>query len=107
VVLEPSCGGQRPGRPVGWRPCRPVGWWAGGSLVGLQVVAQWACEVEAWQASGPACSSGMGGWQPACSFSVLWHREAFHRLRVQGAEFSALPGALPQPNISPASQQGH
>jgi hypothetical protein len=31
----------------------------------------------------------------ACSFSELWHGEAFHWLGVQGANVSALPGSLP------------
>jgi hypothetical protein len=33
----------------------------------------------------------------------LWCGESFHRLWVQRAEVSALPGALPQPSMSPAS----
>jgi hypothetical protein len=45
-------------------------------------------------------------WQPTCSFSVSWHGEAFHRLGVKYAEVSALPCALPQPTVSPVSQQG-
>jgi hypothetical protein len=46
-----------------------------------------------------ACSTG-------CSFSKSWCGEAFHELWVQSANVSALPGALPQPSVSPASQQG-
>jgi hypothetical protein len=46
-------------------------------------------------------------WQrPSCSFNVLWYEGAFHMLGVQGAEVSVLPGALPHPRVSPASQQG-
>jgi hypothetical protein len=45
-------------------------------------------------------------WQPTCSFSVLWHGEAFHGLGVQGAEVPGLPCALPQPSVSLVSQQG-
>jgi hypothetical protein len=41
----------------------------------------------------------------SCSVSKLWHGEAFHELGVQCAEDSALPCALPQPSVSPASQQ--
>jgi hypothetical protein len=69
-----------------------------------QTVARWHWAV-AWRASGPAGGSGVGWW-PACSFSVSWYVEAFHRLGVQGAKVSALPGALPQPRVCPASHQG-
>jgi hypothetical protein len=66
----------------GWRPvCLWTGGWTGG-----QVVAEW-------------------GWQPTCSFSVLWCGEDFHKLWVEGVKVSAVPGALPQPSVSPASQQ--
>jgi hypothetical protein len=41
----------------------------------------------------------------SCSFSVLWCGEAFCELGVQSADVAALPGALPQPSVSPASQQ--
>jgi hypothetical protein len=68
----------------------PVGRWAGGRVVGRWASVQ---EAAAW-----------GLW-PACSFCVLWHGEDFHRLGVQGAKVSALPGALPQPSVSPESQQ--
>jgi hypothetical protein len=48
-------------------------------------------------------------WGLACSaeysFSILWLGEAFHELGVQSADVSVLPGALPQPRVSPASQQ--
>jgi hypothetical protein len=83
VVFDPSCGGRL-----------PVCWWAS-----RWVVAQWACRVEAWglQGGGLAVLQGRGlaGWPvavawlacglelPTCSFSVLWHGEAFHRLGVQ------------------------
>jgi hypothetical protein len=79
VLLEPSCGR----------------WW---------LVCQQAGGVEARQAGRwvvVAC-----GWWPTCSFSVSWHGEHFHGLGVQCAEVSALPGALPQPRMSPASRQG-
>jgi hypothetical protein len=46
---------------------------------------------------GLACST-------VCSFSKSWHGEAFHKLGVQSADVSALPGAFPQPSMSPASQ---
>jgi hypothetical protein len=67
-----------------------------------------------WCAGGPVgrqWPGRMAGWlpagrQPACSFIVLWHGEAFHGLGVQGAEISAFPCALPQPIMSPVSQQG-
>jgi hypothetical protein len=44
-------------------------------------------------------------WQPACSFSVLWLGETLHGLGVYGVEISSLPGSLPQPSMSPLSQQ--
>jgi hypothetical protein len=47
---------------------------------------------------GLACSAG-------CSFSKSWHGEGFHELEVRSADVSALPSALPQPRVSPASQQ--
>jgi hypothetical protein len=47
---------------------------------------------------GLACSAG-------CSFSKSWCGEAFHELGIQSADVSALPGALPQSSMSPASQQ--
>jgi hypothetical protein len=68
----------------------PVGWWPSGA-VGRQA-GGWA--VALWQ------------WWPACSFSVSWCGEDFHRLGAQGVEVSALPCALPQPSVSPVSQQG-
>jgi hypothetical protein len=74
------------------------------SAEGWQVGGQRAGGAEAWWASRRA--SVAWGWQPACFFSVLWHGADFHRLGVQGAEVSALPGALPQPSVSLASQQG-
>jgi hypothetical protein len=40
-----------------------------------------------------------------CSFNKSWHGEAFHKLGVQSADVSDLPYALPQPSMSPASQQ--
>jgi hypothetical protein len=48
--------------------------------------------------SGLVCSTSY-------SFSISWKGEAFHKLGVQRADVSALPGALPQPSMSPASQQ--
>jgi hypothetical protein len=41
----------------------------------------------------------------ACLF-FQWHGEDVHGLGVQDAIVSALSGALPQPSVSPASQQG-
>jgi hypothetical protein len=49
---------------------------------------------------GLACSTSTG-----YSFSILCLGKAFHELGVQSADVSALPGALPQPRVSPASQQ--
>jgi hypothetical protein len=58
--------------------------------------------VEQWlhgpMGQGLECSTG-------CSFSKSWHGEAFHKLGFQSANVSALPGALPQLNVSPVSQQ--
>jgi hypothetical protein len=41
-------------------------------LVSRQAAAWWGGMVEAWWASRLAV---VLGWQPACSFNVLWHRE--------------------------------
>jgi hypothetical protein len=74
--------------------CSPGGAeeWAHGSEI------PWPAEQ---QLCGPmgrdlVCSTGY-------SFSISWHGEAFHKLGVQSADVSALPGALPQPSVSPAS----
>jgi hypothetical protein len=45
---------------------------------------------------GLACSAGY-------SFIISWHGEAFHKLRVQSGDVSALPCALPQLSVSLAS----
>jgi hypothetical protein len=66
----------------------------GGGLSG-----QWGRLVGSWP------SGLVGGWQPPFSFNVLWHGEAFHGLGAQDAKVSALPCALPQPSVSPVSQQ--
>jgi hypothetical protein len=87
-------GGPAGGRHVGTASVGP----ASSGFAFLQGRGLAACGVEAWQ-----MSAVLG---PACSFSVSWHGEAFHRLWVKGAKVSALPGALPQPSMSPASQQG-
>jgi hypothetical protein len=61
----------------------------------------------AWQSRAVALRAyGAGTWWFGCSFSRSWCGEFFHNLGVQSAEVSALPGALPQPSVSPASQQG-
>jgi hypothetical protein len=44
------------------------------------------------------CSAGY-------SFSISWCGEAFLEVGVQSADVLALPGALPQSSVSPASQQ--
>jgi hypothetical protein len=91
----------------------PVGLWSMGlaeivQACGLQ--ACWAWGVEAWgrlwelqlhrpMGQGLACSTGY-------CVRKSWHGEAFHKLGVQSAEVLALPGALPQPIVFPASQQG-
>jgi hypothetical protein len=64
---------------VGWRHGRLAVQWAGGS-VGVVVCLFFQC-VMAW-------------------------RSLTHGLGVQGAQVSALPVSLPQPSVSPASQQG-
>jgi hypothetical protein len=134
VVSEPSCDGQWVGRgptdlwgndPVEWQPSRPVwqepsgpagwrpgGWWttvqqgqqpgglADGGLAGLL-----DCGLAEWWL-GTLVGWGPGGQWPGCSFSKSWCGGAFHKLRVQSAEASSLPGALPQPSMSSSSQQG-
>jgi hypothetical protein len=114
VVLEPSCGGWWPGTVVGQRPVcgRPVAR-RGGGLAGLQAGR---CAV-AWRESRAGAWRGgvlvrlqpgtlAGRLLPTCSFSVLWHGEAFHGLGAKGAEVLALTVDLPQPSMSPVSQQG-
>jgi hypothetical protein len=86
VVLEPFCGRRRPGRPVS------------SSLAVLQDGGLVACGAEAQQKAA--------AWRPTFSFSGSWHGEAFHGLGIQGVKVSDLPGALPQPSVSPASLQG-
>jgi hypothetical protein len=74
----------------------------GSHLFGLLKVSQACLELVAgswWLALVAAW-----GWQPACFLSVLWHGEDFHRLGVQGAKVSTLPGASPPPSVAPASQ---
>jgi hypothetical protein len=58
-------------------------------------VEQWLCGP---MGQGLVCSTSY-------SFSKLWCGEAFHELGVQSADVSALLGALPQPSVSPVSQQ--
>jgi hypothetical protein len=60
-----------------------------------QCVEQWLHQP---MEQGLACSTSY-------SFSKLWCGEAFHELGAQSADVSALPGALPQSSVSPASQQ--
>jgi hypothetical protein len=82
-----------------------VGVWGSTALVGLRCRAG-GLEIPQHaeqQLHGPmewglACS-------PGYSFSISWHGEAFHELGVQGADVSALSGALPQLSVSPAFQQ--
>jgi hypothetical protein len=47
---------------------------------------------------GLACNMG-------CSFSKSCCGDAFHELGVQSADVSALPCVLPQPSVSPVSQE--
>jgi hypothetical protein len=61
--------------------------------------------VAAWWAGGQ-WHGRPAGQRPACSFSLSWYGEASHGIGAQGAEVSALPGAVPQPRMSPASEQG-
>jgi hypothetical protein len=60
----------------------------------------WPVEQQLRGAMGPgwACST-------ISSFSKSWYGEAFHKLGVQSAVLSALPCVLPQPIVSPASEQ--
>jgi hypothetical protein len=59
------------------------------------LVEQWLCGPTG---RGLECSASY-------SFSIWWCGEAVHELGVQSADVSALPCALPQPSVSPASQQ--
>jgi hypothetical protein len=80
-----------------------VGVWGNTALVGLKSRAR--------RSETPQCVKqwlrGPMGWGLKCStcysFSIWWGGEAFHELGVQSADVSALPGALPQSSMSPAS----
>jgi hypothetical protein len=102
-----------------WKSSGLVGLWCGGQaglwgrslqsrgLVGLQgrvLAVQWSGGPVGWGCGRPMGQRPSG--QLPCSFSKSWCGKAFHELGSQGAEVSALPVALPQLNVSPASQQG-
>jgi hypothetical protein len=81
--------------------CGSPAWQAlGAQCVGLRGESLGECSPggaeERWlhwpMGQGLACSTGY-------SFSKPWHGEDFHKLGVQSADDSALPGALPQPSI--------
>jgi hypothetical protein len=66
------------------------------------------CGSPAWQVLGSW--PGRAEIMQACAglkVTGLWSgdHEAFHKLGVQSADVSVLPDALPQPGLSPASQQ--
>jgi hypothetical protein len=97
--VEASWAGERlPGSHAGQRLSGPVKLrlvgQEGVGLVGLQHrgLVLWYSAV-AWV------------WRPTCSFNVSWCGEVSHWLGVQSPEVSALPCALPQPSVSPASQE--
>jgi hypothetical protein len=73
------------GSPVGWQDRDLVGW---------QAAARQFCGVE----------GGSMGTRLFFQCIVVWR--SLPRTRCSGAEISALPGALPQPSMSPAPQQG-
>jgi hypothetical protein len=82
-----------------------VGVWGSAALVGQRSRAggleiPWCAEqqLRGPMGCGLACS-------PGYSFSIWWRGEAFHELGVQSADISALPSALPQSSVSPASYQ--
>jgi hypothetical protein len=90
-----------------------VFWWAGGQcpsglegLWGKGPAGQQPGRSATWCPAGQRHCLLVGRWQPTCSFSVLWHGEAFHSIVIQGTKVSALPCVLPYPSMSPASQQG-
>jgi hypothetical protein len=68
--------------------------WAQGSEI-PQLAEQQLCGPMGW---GLVCST-------SCSFGKSWREEASHELVVQSADVSGLPCALPQPNVSPVSQE--
>jgi hypothetical protein len=82
---------------------------AAGGSAGREAVGGGQC-AGSWEGSGCCAGGPVGrpaawGWWPAYSCSALWGGEDFRRLGFQGAKVSALPCALPQPRVSPASQQ--
>jgi hypothetical protein len=82
------------GRNLGDRGLGGAEEWAKGSEI-PRPAEQWLCSP---MGRGLACIAG-------CSFSKSRCGEAFLELGVQSADVSALPGALPQPSVSPVSQQ--
>jgi hypothetical protein len=81
---------------------RMAGQWVCGGPVGLWCSGRYTNGLAGrWRPRGPV----VWGWQPTSCFSVWWHGEAFQVLGVQGAEVSALPGALLPPSMTPVSQQ--
>jgi hypothetical protein len=105
-----------PGPRFGSPHMEPEGWWAQGVWILLECGS--GSPMQSWGLVGPEGQGagwsravaprayGVGTWWACCSFSRSWCGEAFHDLGVQSAEISALPGALPQPSVFPASQQG-
>jgi hypothetical protein len=92
------------GRPEGCRPvdivwaCGLQAWWGWG--VDQRIIDPMASEQQLCGPMGQdlACSA-------SCSAIKSWCGEPFHELQVHSAKVSALPGALPQPSVSPVSQQ--
>jgi hypothetical protein len=60
----------------------------------------------AWQNGAAALQTyGAGIWQAGCSYIRSWCGEAIHDLSLYSVVFLAVPGALPQSGMSPASLQ--
>jgi hypothetical protein len=83
----------------GWEFGVAQPWWGKGAGLedgGISPCAeQWLHGPMGWSLASSVCYS----------FSIWWGGKASHELGVQSADVSALPGALPQSSMSPASYQ--
>jgi hypothetical protein len=98
---------------VGLQSSGPVGQGPGGAAFqqagrGGGLIEQWLSRPSGAEPGG-LWGGGLlgqrpGSLWPSSSFSKSWRGEVFLKLGLQGANISALPYALSQPSVSPASQ---
>jgi hypothetical protein len=74
-----------------WLACGTQSWQGCGADRGSEIPQPAEQQLCGSMGQGLACSAGY-------SFSKLWHGEGFHKLEVQSANVSSLPGVLPQPS---------